>query len=215
MILKKTNLLIFIISVYTLGAFSQNKAIESFYINAPLDSISAKLDKESSVETYLYVFDIAKQMSLYKIDSLQTKKGYNLMALLAKKVTNLANAKAINLDEEDFKSILLKFEEEKYFIQLPKISRFIKTMNYFCKGEYVYVHEKLVNNMYYKVFLLIFSLSLLLFLACLSHAFKWTYKKKYKILYVYALVAVLIVFIAFKLTCETGIKDYTFYGFTV
>jgi lipopolysaccharide export LptBFGC system permease protein LptF len=180
-----------------------------------IDAMLQELNTDFTVKKCNTVFDLAKAMSTNKNDEKQVKKGVNTMAYLAKTMNILVAAKSINLDSDDTHKLIQKFENEKYFIQLPKVSRFIKTMNYFCKGEYLYVHQKLVSTWYYKLSIILVSWFIILFAMSYSKKFNWKYKNRYRQIFLIILGVFLILFVSFKLTCQSGIEDYSFYGIII
>jgi hypothetical protein len=191
---------------------AQNKTSETFFNSTSLDSIERFISKAYTLKQYNKAFDIAVNMASHNKNIETKKKGVNLLALLAKNLANQIEIKAFDIVSEETKILISRFEQEKYFIQLPKVSRFIKTMNYFCNGEYRYVHQKLKSIIVYKIFVFFLFIYFVLFFVCFFKNFNWKFKQLYKRLTIYLLIVFLMIFIIFNLTCQNNIKDYSFYG---
>lgn len=200
-------------------SFSQNKLKESAFEHtlktASIDSIESHIIKHYSVQDYTNALNIAVSMSNTYNNDYHKQKGANLLALLAKNFANKVIHKKVNLDDERVKDLLSSFEKEKYFIEKPKTSRFIKFTNYLCKGEYAYLHDKLISTTIYRAILFVASLFLFAFFLSYSSKFKWKHEKRFRKISLFSLATIVFLFILFKSTCYNNIKDYSFYGISI
>ena len=215
---KQFILLITFICHFTLG-FSQKQSrqntVEISLRTAPLDSIESIITENYEVDDFTFAFDIAVGMSNIENNDSLRERGVNLLATLAKSFTKQVRVKKVNLDDEKVKVLLKRFESEKYYIERPKISRVIKLMNYLCKDDYSYVHQKLFITSAYKVFLVFLVIYLSIFFLSYSNKFNWKFKKKFRKFTLFSFAILLLVFIIFKNTCHNNIKDYSFYGISI
>ena len=216
---KKQFILIITLICHFAVGFSHNLTRESVVENslrmAPLDSIESTIMQYYVVEDYSYAFDIVVGMINGENNGDLRERGVNLLATLAKSFTKQVIGKKVNIDDEKVKVLLKRFESEKYYIERPKISRFIKLMNYLCKGEYAYVHQKLIITAAYKIFLFFIFVYISIFFLSYSNKFNWKFEKKFRKFTLISFAILLLVFILFKNTCHNNIKDYSFYGISV
>lgn len=216
---KKQFILIITLICHFAVGFSQNltrqTTIKNSLRTAPIDSIESIIIENYEVDDYIFAFDIVVGMSKVENNDQQRARGVNLLAVLAKNFTKQVSRKKLNLDGEKVKVLLKRFESEKYFIERPKISRFIKLMNYLCKGEYAYVHQKLIITAAYKILLFFIIVYISIFFLSYSNKFNWKFEKKFRKFTLISFAILLLVFILFKNTCHNNIKDYSFYGISV
>ncbi|WP_296381287.1 hypothetical protein [Winogradskyella sp.] len=192
-----------------------NSSIEKMFNVMSLDSLEIIITKDYGINELNSGFNIAVKMSKLESDSLMHQKGVNLLAVLAKVFTRKIQSKDIDFDHPKTKELQLRFENEKYFIEQPKVSRFIKLANYLCNGEYAYVHKRLIITKIYKVFLTCIIIYIIVFLLSFYNKFRWKYNNRFKrFTYVFIVIFILL-FIVFKLTCHSYVKAYSFYGISV
>ena len=219
MYFKKQNLLIKVLLFNCVFGYSQitikNNAIADDLQSTNFDSIEKYILRNYQTEDYSLAFDIAVSMSKNTISNETQIRGVNLLAVLAKNFSKLVENKKISLDNEEVNGLLLRFEREKYFIEKPKTSRFIKTMNYLCKGEYTYLHSRLLNIWAYKLVLICIAIYVVIFLLSYSSKLNFKYNRQFKRFTIFSIAALLLVFILFKKTCQNNIEDYSFYSISI
>ncbi|WP_178987868.1 hypothetical protein [Winogradskyella schleiferi] len=211
--------LTFLILIFKLAfGFSQNHekqdSIENTLKTVSVDSLSYVF-KNYNIEDYANAVAIAVKMSNDQNNIKIKEKGVNLMATLARNFTKLVTSKYVDLDDERVVRLLERFEIEKYYIEKPKVSRFIKLMNYLCKGDYTYVHHKLIGTRAYNILWVFVFLYFSIFLFSYSNKCDWKHEKKFRKFTLFSIALLIILFILFKSTCHGNIKDYSFYGISV
>ncbi len=215
------NLIFFLITFQFsfIFGYSQNhlESQDSLYIlrTASLDSIESNTLKHYSVDKFSNALDLAIVMSQDEGNKNVKKRGSNLIAILAKSFTNQITTKAFNFDDKKVKELIIRFENEKYFIERPKISRFIKLANYLCKGDYVYVHKKLIETSVYRIILIFIIIYISAFILTYSDKFNWKFKKQFRRFTLFSVIILVVTFVLFKTTCHNNIQDYSFYGITI
>ncbi len=215
---KNRNFLFIILVFNFLTGFSQSETTSISSANRlttlPLDSLSNDF-KTYSIDDYNYAIDTAIKM--YK-DSSQIhlkKRGVNIVASLAVSFRELVIHKKVDLDAKEVEALLERFEDENFYIEKPKVSRYIKLMNYLCKGEYSYVHHRLIDTRGYNILCVFLFLYFSIFLFSYSNQFNWKHQKQFRKITLFSIAFLVLLFIIFKCTCLNNIKDYSFYGIPV
>ena len=175
------------------------------------DSLAKSLTN-FSISDFDKEFRVAKNLMSDTINIANIEKGVNLMAALAKEVSLKVSRKEFNLDSDETNALINKFNSEKFYINKPPVSRFIKLMNYTCMGHYSYVYGRFKQSSFHKPV----TASVILFILCLIvnnlKSVRWKYKSLFNKLSILGLVVFTLIFLIFKLSCSANIQEYSFYG---
>lgn len=177
-----------------------------------VDSAHTLFKKYGTVQNIETGFEVAMKLSQNKQDSAAIEKGVNLVAVLATVFAQKVEKDSLDLNDDKVVALLQRFEDEKYYIQRPKIHPFIKLMTYSCQKEYAYVHKTLLTTLYYKLLLVFLFIYIFIFMLTFSSKWNWRYKTHLRRFSYLAFLLVILVFVFFSITCKNNIRDHSFYG---
>lgn len=200
-----------------------------FYIEAQNYSIGALEkfigeQKKSSTELIFTTFATQDYLevlekSIRVLDTAKIEKDIalhtNIIAALAKDVSLRLNDKSITVSDPNASRLFEKFKEQQYYLTLPKVSQFSKLMYYTCSGDYNHVLLRFTQSSMHTPIVIVFVIYVILFFSIVFKILKWKHRRKFITLHIWLFCLMLILFIAFKLTCNANVKEYSFYGFAV
>lgn len=195
--------------------FSQELLDKNIITNYTPEDINQLNFKSYTVNDFSKGFDVALELTRDDSNIQNQIKGTNVLGALAKELLLKVKYKSFDLDAENTRLLLAKFEEEGYHISRPTPTLFMKLMNYSCQGDYSHIYERFKTSKFFTYAVGAIALYVLVLLLNVSGKFKWRFRLLFNRLSAIGLITICMMIIIFKLTCESNIQDYSFYGISM
>lgn len=194
--------------------FSQVILNKDTIVKLSSDEINQLNFESYTVEDFSRAYDVVLEL-INDNDNIDNRiKGTNVLGALAKELYVKVKNKGFDLDASETEILLKKFESQSYYIDRPTPSQFLKLMKYSCQGDYSHIYERFRTSSFFKPTMAILTTYFLFLLYCIFNR-----KRKKQAVFIklsaLAFALCLIVFIVFKLSCESNVQDYSFYGITM
>lgn len=171
-------------------------------------SIPDNLDIDQLGKLFSFADDLEKnarnKKEKYKANSVISYLAFILDNQIKKEIIDPTNRKTIQL--------LRNFERHKFIVVRPNHNYLTKLLIYVCEGRYGYVLFRFQQSILFYPVIVIVIILLILELLFFTKVFQL---KKLGVLnrfLLYSFLVLLVVFVSFKLSCESCIDNYTFYG---
>ncbi len=206
---------LFLLSISLTIVQAQNNSTLVLYDSLSVKQLDTLTFNNLSIDEYKILTEYALQLIKDSVDNERKFKGDVLLSLIADNLGTEIDSCNLNPTQNNVKDLLIIFEENGYFIYQPKIHDFLKLAHYTCEGEYYYILKRAKSVSFFFPVLGIFIVGIIFSIMNLIGLIKWKPRKVYNRITIIITIIIIMLSIAFKLTCNNYVKENKFYGIAI